>query len=61
MRSLLSQQRDDLRPEDIRYIENKIIEKDLMRIRNNNINEIKYIKIELHIIDEDKLINAIIN
>ena len=36
-------------------------EKDYMRIRNNNINEIKYIKIELHIIDEDKLINAIIN
>ena len=36
-------------------------EKDFMRIRNNNINEIKYIKIELHIIDEDKLINAIIN
>ena len=32
-----------------------------MRIRNNNINEIKYIKIDLHIIDEDKLINAIIN
>ena len=36
-------------------------EKDYMRIRNNNINEIKYIKIDLHIIDEDKLINAIIN
>ena len=36
-------------------------EKDYMRIRNNNIKEIKYIKIELHIIDEDKLINAIIN
>ena len=36
-------------------------EKDYMRIRNNNINEIKYVKIELHIVDEDKLINAIIN
>jgi tetraacyldisaccharide 4'-kinase len=36
-------------------------EKDYIRIRNNNINEIKYVKIELHIVDEDKLINAIIN
>jgi tetraacyldisaccharide 4'-kinase len=36
-------------------------EKDYMRIKNNKINEIKCIKIELHIVDEDKLINAIIN
>jgi tetraacyldisaccharide 4'-kinase len=36
-------------------------EKDYIRIKNNNINEIKYVKIELHIVDEDKLINAIIN
>ncbi len=36
-------------------------EKDYLRLRNNNFKEIKYIKTELHLIDEDKLINAIIN
>ncbi len=36
-------------------------EKDYLRLKNNNIDEIKYVKIELHIVDEDKLINAIIN
>ena len=36
-------------------------EKDYLRLKNNHIDEIKYVKIELHIVDEDKLINAIIN
>ena len=35
-------------------------EKDYLRLENDNINEIKFIKTELHIVDEDKLINAII-
>ena len=34
-------------------------EKDFLRIRNNNLNEIKFIKSELFINDEDKLINDI--
>jgi len=36
-------------------------EKDYLRLKNNHIDEIKYVKIKLHIVDEDKLINAIIN
>ena len=36
-------------------------EKDYLRLKNNHIDEIKYVKIELHIVDEDKLINAIVN
>ena len=35
-------------------------EKDYFRLESNNINEIKFIKTELHIVDEDKLINAIV-
>jgi tetraacyldisaccharide 4'-kinase len=35
-------------------------EKDYLRLGSNNINEIKFIKTELHIVDEDKLINAIV-
>ena len=35
-------------------------EKDYLRLGSNNIDEIKFIKTELHIVDEDKLINAII-
>jgi len=35
-------------------------EKDYLRLENDNINEIKFIKTELHIVDEDKLINAIV-
>jgi len=35
-------------------------EKDYLRLENDNINEIRFIKTELHIVDEDKLINAIV-
>ena len=35
-------------------------EKDYLRLENDNIDQIRYIKTELHIVDEDKLINAII-
>ena len=35
-------------------------EKDYLRLGSNNNNEIKFIKTELHIVDEDKLINAIV-
>ena len=35
-------------------------EKDYFRLGSNNNNEINFIKTELHIVDEDKLINAII-
>jgi tetraacyldisaccharide 4'-kinase len=35
-------------------------EKDYLRLGSNNIDEIKFIKTELHIVDEDKLINAIV-
>ena len=35
-------------------------EKDYLRLENDNIDEIKFIKTELHIIDEDKLIDAIL-
>ena len=35
-------------------------EKDYLRLGYNNIDEIKFIKTELHIVDEDKLINAIV-
>ena len=35
-------------------------EKDFLRLENLNTNKIKFIKSELQIIDEDKLINSII-
>ena len=35
-------------------------EKDYLRLKYMKINKIKYIKTDLHIIDEDKLINAIL-
>ena len=35
-------------------------EKDYLRLENDNIDQIRFIKTELHIVDEDKLINAII-
>ena len=35
-------------------------EKDYLRLENDNIDQIRYIKTELHIVDEDKLINAIV-
>ena len=35
-------------------------EKDFLRINNNNLNEIKFIKSELFIQDEEKLINDIL-
>ena len=35
-------------------------EKDFLRIENLNTNKIKFVKSELQIIDEDKLINSII-
>ncbi len=35
-------------------------EKDYLRLENDNINAIRFIKTELHIFDDDKLINAII-
>ena len=35
-------------------------EKDYLRLENKNIDEIKFIRTELHIVDEDKLINAIL-
>ena len=36
-------------------------EKDYLRLENNNINKINYIKSELKILDEDKLISTILN
>ena len=35
-------------------------EKDYLRLDNNNYNEIKFIKTELQIVDEERLINTII-
>ena len=35
-------------------------EKDYLRLKNKNINKIKYIKSDLKIIDEDKLLKSII-
>ena len=59
LRSLLSQQRDDLRPEDIRYIESKIIEKDLMRISEKKESVLKTNKLKEKISEKDKETNTI--
>jgi len=59
LRSLLSQQRDDLRPEDIRYIESKIIEKDLMRISEKKESVLKTNKLKTTISEKDKETNTI--
>ena len=49
--------------EDANKMDCKIIttEKDYLRLENNNTDQIKFIKSELKIIDEQKLINTILN